>query len=72
MHIFNAKDNKPVFASMSYYGVIENICELDYTIFLFPYSGISRRKIIMASKPTSKNSFKWILIKRVTKRTYSH
>jgi len=36
MHISNAKDNKPVFASMSYYGVIENICELDYTIFFVP------------------------------------
>jgi len=30
------KNNKPVFSNMSYYGVIEDIWELDYTIFRVP------------------------------------
>jgi len=33
MHISSAKDNKVIFANMSYYGVIENIWELDYIMF---------------------------------------
>jgi len=33
MHISSAKDNKSVVANMSYYGVIEDIWELDYTVF---------------------------------------
>ena len=36
MHISSAKDNKPVFANMSYYEVIEDIWELDYTMFHVP------------------------------------
>ena len=33
MHIFSVKDKNLVFTSMSYYGVIQDTCELDYTIF---------------------------------------
>ena len=33
MHIFSGKDNKPVFATILYYGVIEIIWELDCTMF---------------------------------------
>ena len=33
MYISSTKDNKSVFANMSYYGVIEDICKLDYTMF---------------------------------------
>ena len=36
MHISSAKENKSVFTNMSYYGVIEDIRELDYTMFHVP------------------------------------
>ena len=48
MYISSTKDNKPVFANMSYYGVIEDIWELDYTMFLFSCSSVSGWRIIMA------------------------
>ena len=36
MHIFSAKDKNPIIASMSYYWMIQDIWELDYTIFCVP------------------------------------
>ncbi|XP_056683319.1 uncharacterized protein [Spinacia oleracea] len=36
MHISTVKDKNPVYASMSYYGVIDNIWELDYNRFRIP------------------------------------
>ena len=36
MHISSAKDKNPIYAKMSYYGVIEGIYELDYIIFRVP------------------------------------
>jgi hypothetical protein len=39
MHISSAKDKNPVFANMSYFGVIEHIWELDYTKFQVPVFG---------------------------------
>ncbi|XP_057425762.1 uncharacterized protein LOC130719140 [Lotus japonicus] len=39
MHISSAKDKNPVHESMSYFGVIELIWELDYTIFQVPVFG---------------------------------
>ena len=36
MHISSAKDRNPIYANMSYFGVIERIWELDYTKFQMP------------------------------------
>ncbi len=36
MHISSAKDRNPIYANMSYFGVIERIWELDYTMFQVP------------------------------------
>ena len=36
MHIFSTKNNKPIFVNMSYYGVIDDIWELDYAMFCVP------------------------------------
>ena len=36
MHIASAKDRNPIYAKMSYYGVIERIFELDYINFRVP------------------------------------
>ena len=41
MHISSAEDSKLVFANMSYYEVIEDIWELNYTCFVFPCSVVS-------------------------------
>ena len=41
MHISSIKDNKSVFANMSYYGVIEDIWELITLCFMFPYFVVS-------------------------------
>ncbi|XP_052735518.1 uncharacterized protein LOC128197505 [Vigna angularis] len=39
MHISSAKDRSPIYANMSYFGVIEHIWELDYTTFRVPIFG---------------------------------
>ena len=39
MHISSAKDNNPIYADLSYYGVIERIWELDYSWFRVPVFG---------------------------------
>ncbi|XP_056691937.1 uncharacterized protein [Spinacia oleracea] len=36
MHISSAKDKNPIYAKMSYYGVIDHIWELDYSAFRLP------------------------------------
>ena len=36
MHFASAKDNNPVMASISYFGVIEEIWEVDYVKFRVP------------------------------------
>ena len=36
MHTSGAKDKNPIYANMSYFGVIEQIWELDYNIFREP------------------------------------
>ena len=36
MHFASSKDNKPVMAAISYYGVIEEIWEVDYVKFRVP------------------------------------
>ena len=39
MHISSAKDKNPIYAKMCYYGVVENIWELDYRLFRIPIFG---------------------------------
>ena len=39
MHVASAKDKNPTYADMNYYGVIEHIWELDYTVFKIPVFG---------------------------------
>nr|KYP34028.1 hypothetical protein KK1_045064 [Cajanus cajan] len=39
MHISSAKDRTPIYANMSYFGVIEHIWELDYKTFQVPIFG---------------------------------
>ena len=39
MHLSSAKDNRPVYSKMQYYGVIEEICELHYMGFSIPIFG---------------------------------
>jgi hypothetical protein len=39
LHVSSAKDRNPIYASMSYFGVIERIWELDYTSFRLPVFG---------------------------------
>jgi len=39
MHISSAKDRSPIYANMSYFGVIEHIWELDYKTFQIPIFG---------------------------------
>ena len=36
MHFASAKDNNPVAGTMTYYGVVEEIWELDYSLFQIP------------------------------------
>ena len=36
VHFASSKDKKPIAAEMTYYGVIEEIWELDYTLFREP------------------------------------
>ena len=36
MHVSSAKDKNPIYAKMHYYGIIERIYELDYTMFRVP------------------------------------
>jgi len=49
LHIFSAKDNKPVFTNMTHDGVIEDIWELDYTmfhVFVFRYIWVENNNSI--------------------------
>lgn len=39
MHVSSAKDKNPIYANLSYFGVIERIWELDYTMFRVPIFG---------------------------------
>ncbi|XP_057418249.1 uncharacterized protein LOC130712428 [Lotus japonicus] len=39
MHVSSAKDRNPIYADMSYFGVIQHIWELDYTTFQVPVFG---------------------------------
>src|ERR1044072_7468079 len=39
MHVSSAKDRNPVYADMSYFGVIQDIWEMDYTRFRVPVFG---------------------------------
>ncbi|XP_074266937.1 uncharacterized protein LOC141590230 [Silene latifolia] len=39
MHFASAKDNRPLYSKMQYYGVIEEICEMHYSGFTVPLFG---------------------------------
>ena len=39
MHISSAKDRTPIYANMSYFGVVEHLWELDYKTFQIPIFG---------------------------------
>ena len=41
LHMSTAKDKNPIYANMLYYGVIEDIWELNYTQFKIPVFGAS-------------------------------
>ena len=70
--ISNAKYNRPKFANMSYYGVIENIWELYYTML---HVLVFSCKWVMNNNDIKVDELGFILVdltKAVTKRTHSY
>lgn len=59
MHISSAKDKNPIFANVSYYGVIEDIWELNYTMFHVP---VFRFKWVENNNGIKKDELGFILV----------